>query len=119
MFPCFAALRELFKANAGNSFSGEFSSVEMTRDIGLLQSENGDIKMEDKNSEELIKIQDKTEDEPENALSVTSSLMGLHDAADEFFDVLEPSSDDEHLENDWPTDLSTELCYPVLTTHHT
>ncbi|XP_057485475.1 protein ENHANCED DISEASE RESISTANCE 2-like isoform X2 [Actinidia eriantha] len=108
-----AALRELFRAKAGNYSSSEFSSVEMTKDIGLSQSEKADVKTEVvQNSDELIKIEeDKMEAETENAISGNSSLRGLNDASDEFFDVPE-HSDDDHLENDWPSDLSPELHYP-------
>ncbi|KAL6958330.1 hypothetical protein U1Q18_042120 [Sarracenia purpurea var. burkii] len=103
-----AALRELFKAKAGN-YSSEFSSLEITKDIRL--SENEDIKTEVKYSEELIKMEeDKMEVELDNSLSGTSSLQGLNDAADEFFDVPE-QSDDDQLENEWPSD-SPELHYP-------
>ncbi|GFY87490.1 pleckstrin homology (PH) and lipid-binding START domains-containing protein [Actinidia rufa] len=115
-----AALRELFRAKAGNYYSSEFSSVEMTKDIGLSQSEKEDVKTEVvQNSDELIKIEeDKMEAETDNVLSGNSSLRGLNDASDEFFDVPE-HSDDDQLENDWPSDLSPELHYPVLTTHQT
>ncbi|GFZ14760.1 pleckstrin homology (PH) and lipid-binding START domains-containing protein [Actinidia rufa] len=107
-----AALRELFRAKAGNYYSSEFSSVEMTKDIGLSQSEKEDVKTEVQNSDELIKIEgDKMEAETGNALSGNSSLRGLNDASDEFFDVPE-HSDDDQLENDWPSDLSPELHYP-------
>ncbi|GFS33053.1 pleckstrin homology (PH) and lipid-binding START domains-containing protein [Actinidia rufa] len=108
-----AALRELFRAKAGNYSSSEFSSVEMTKDFGLSQSEKEEVKTEVvQNSDELIKIEeDKMEAETDNALSGNSSLRGLNDASDEFFDVPE-HSDDDQLENDWPSDLSPELHYP-------
>ncbi|GFZ07060.1 pleckstrin homology (PH) and lipid-binding START domains-containing protein [Actinidia rufa] len=90
-----------------------FSSVEMTKDIGLSQSEKEDVKTEVvQNSDELIKIEeDKMEAETDNVLSGNSSLRGLNDASDEFFDVPE-HSDDDQLENDWPSNLSPELHYP-------
>ncbi|KAH7854579.1 hypothetical protein Vadar_015552 [Vaccinium darrowii] len=81
-----SALRELFTAKAGNYYSCEFSYAEMTKDIGLTRSE-------------------KENDEPE-----VKSLQGLNDAADEFFDVPEPSDDDQ--ESEWLPDLSPELHYP-------
>uniref|UniRef100_A0A5B7ALN1 Protein ENHANCED DISEASE RESISTANCE 2-like n=1 Tax=Davidia involucrata TaxID=16924 RepID=A0A5B7ALN1_DAVIN len=108
-----AALRELFRAKAGN-YSSEFSSVDLTRDIGLPQSEKEDVKTEIQNPQELRKIkEDKMEDEPDKLLSGSSSLMGLDDAADEFFDFPEPS-DYEQLECDWHSDLSSELHYPEV-----
>ncbi|CAL5322331.1 unnamed protein product [Camellia sinensis] len=106
-----AALRELFRAKAGNYSSSEFSYVEITKDIRFPQSEIGDTKTEVKISGDLIKIEDdKVEHEVENVLSGTSSLMGLNDAADEFFDVPEPL-DDDHLENYWPSNMSPQLHY--------
>ncbi|KAA8539305.1 hypothetical protein F0562_025997 [Nyssa sinensis] len=108
-----AALRELFRAKAGN-YSSEFSSGELTRDIGLSQSEKEDIKTEVQNHQELRKTEeDKMEDEPDRQLSGSSSLMGLNDAVDEFFDVPEPL-DDNQSECDWPSDLSPELHYPEI-----
>ncbi|XAR72119.1 hypothetical protein NMG60_11018640 [Bertholletia excelsa] len=98
-----AALRELFKAKAGNG-SFEFPSIELTRDIGLHQSGH-DIETEVNN----LPIE-KVEEETEKAVSGCASILGLNDAADEFFDVPEPS-DEELLENDWSSGLSPELHY--------
>uniref|UniRef100_A0A5B7AM44 Protein ENHANCED DISEASE RESISTANCE 2-like n=1 Tax=Davidia involucrata TaxID=16924 RepID=A0A5B7AM44_DAVIN len=108
-----AALRELFKAKAGN-YSSDFSSGELTRDMVLLHSEKEDIKMEVQNPQEQRKVEeDKKEDEPDKLLSRSSSLMGLNDATDEFFDVPEPL-DDNQLKSDWPSDLSPGLHYPEI-----
>ncbi|XP_052200288.1 protein ENHANCED DISEASE RESISTANCE 2-like isoform X2 [Diospyros lotus] len=110
-----AALSELYRAKAGDYSSSEFSFVEKTKDIGL-QSEKANINIEVANPEELIAIEDnKKEDDPENTASGNSSLRGLNDAGDEFFDVPEPSSDDDQLENDWCSDQN--LHYPEV--HHT
>lgn len=119
VFLYFAALRELFTAKAGNYYSYEFSYVEMTKDIGLTQSEKESVKPEVKRPEEIIHTEEgKMEVELENnVLSGTSSLQGLNDVADEFFDVPEPSDDDQ--EHEWLPDLSLKLHYPVLTTPQT
>ncbi|XP_058204629.1 protein ENHANCED DISEASE RESISTANCE 2-like isoform X2 [Rhododendron vialii] len=107
-----SALRELFTAKAGNYYSYEFSYGEMTKDSGLTQSENESVKPEVKRPEEIIDTEEgKMEVELENnVLSGTSSLRGLNDAADEFFDVPEPSDDDH--EHEWLPDLSPKLHYP-------
>lgn len=114
----FAALRELFKAKAGNH-SSEFSSGELTRDIEFPYSEKNDIKtevqcpVENRKIEEVVSIEDQMEIPP----SGRPSLMGLNDAADEFFDVSEPAEYD-HLENEWPCSFSEEEHSPVITSHH-
>ncbi|KAI3458973.1 hypothetical protein Pfo_015636 [Paulownia fortunei] len=100
-----AALRELFRAKAGNT-SHEFLSGELTIDIGVPDSEKEEIKTE----VGLKRTQNKTEDEASGQLSGASSLTGLNDAADEFFDVPEPS-DDDLLENGWHSNTSPESCY--------
>lgn len=107
-----SALRELFTAKAGNYYSYEFSYAEMTKDIGLTRSEKENDEPEVKRSGELLNMEEgKMEAELENnILSGTSSLQGLNDAADEFFDVPEPSDDDQ--ESEWLPDLSPELHYP-------
>ncbi|CAK9136107.1 unnamed protein product [Ilex paraguariensis] len=102
-----AALRELFRAKTGNYSSSEFSSGEFTRDIRMSLTGNEDIKTE----VDLIKTEeDKMEDEAGKPLSGSSSLMGLNDASDEFYDVPEPLDDDQ-LEHEWPSDLNSELLY--------
>ncbi|KAL2465109.1 Pleckstrin-like proteiny (PH) and lipid-binding START domains-containing protein [Abeliophyllum distichum] len=100
-----AALRELFKAKAGYS-SYEFLSGELTRDIWKLQGEKEVIKTE----VDLKRTDSKTEDESEKPVSGSSSLGGLNDADDEFFDVPEPSDDDQSC-NRWSVNASPELCY--------
>ncbi|KAK3005321.1 hypothetical protein RJ639_017006, partial [Escallonia herrerae] len=99
-----AALRELFRAKSGNHFSSDFSSGELSRDVGLSLIEKEDIK-----TEIDLRIDDKMA-EAEKLLSGSSSLMGLKDATDEFFDVPEPSDDDQ-LEHEWPSDLSPDCHY--------
>lgn len=96
----FTALGEMFKAKAGNH-SSEFSSGDLTRGIGLPQSE------EDKHT-----IGDEFEKPP----SSHASLMGRNDASDEFFDV--PEQDCAHIETEWPSGLSVEVHSPVLNSHY-
>lgn len=109
-----AALRELFKAKAGKFSSDEFSSGEFTREIGLSHDEREVIKNELKNTEENIKPEDGSLIEEVNGPpSRPSSLSGLNDAADEFFDVPEPSDFDQ-LENEWQSDSNSELHPPDL-----
>ncbi|KAL3520715.1 hypothetical protein ACH5RR_018864 [Cinchona calisaya] len=99
-----AALRDLFRAKAGK-FSFEFLSGELTRDIGLPLSEKEEIKKE----VDLQRIEEEMESEVENPLSGSSSLGGLNDAVDEFFDVPEPLDDDP--ENGWGLNMSPEMHY--------
>ncbi|KAJ7970446.1 Protein ENHANCED DISEASE RESISTANCE 2-like [Quillaja saponaria] len=98
-----AALRELFKAKAGN-YSSEFSSVELTEDIGLSQSDKEEIKTAVQFPEEKRKIEEVilAEDEVDKTPSGRASLMKLNDA-DEFFDVPEPTDFDQY-ENEWHSD---------------
>ncbi|KAI3470474.1 hypothetical protein Pfo_027137 [Paulownia fortunei] len=100
-----AALRELFRAKSGNT-SHEYLSGELTIDIGVPENEKEKIKTE----VGFKRTQNETEDEALRQHSGASSLMALSDAADEFFDVPEPS-DDEALENGWPSNMSPEYGY--------
>ncbi|GFP82850.1 protein enhanced disease resistance 2 [Phtheirospermum japonicum] len=87
-----AALRELFKAKSGNT-----SHDYLSGDIGVPENEK----------EEQMKTQvsfKRLTNETAEDNSTGSSLMALSDAADEFFDVPEPSDDDEGLENEWHAD---------------
>ncbi|KAG8380504.1 hypothetical protein BUALT_Bualt06G0022500 [Buddleja alternifolia] len=84
-----AALRELFRAKSGNT-GHDFLSGEFSIDIGVPKSEREEIKTE----VGLKRTLNKTEYEPSRQLSGASSLTGLNDAADEFFDVPEPSDDE-------------------------
>lgn len=104
---CFAALREIFTSYSGK-FSSEYSLGEVTRDIILPPSEKEDIKEEVQEVKENI-----PEDEVERPSSQAVSLTEMQDAADEFFDVPEPSDSDQ-LENEWSSELSPELHFPVL-----
>ncbi|KAK9282728.1 hypothetical protein L1049_010948 [Liquidambar formosana] len=108
-----AALRELFQAKGENYPAFEFSSGELTRDIGFPQTQKEDIKIEVQTQDESRKTEEDNikEDEVEKSPSRASSLMGLNDAADEFFDVPEPTNYD-HLDNDWTPESSPELRSP-------
>ncbi|KAL6552788.1 hypothetical protein OROHE_008152 [Orobanche hederae] len=90
-----AALREYYSAKAGNT-SHEFSSGELTIDIGVASSDKEELKTE----ADMKRIPNKTEDE-------ASNLTGLDDAGDEFFDV----PDYDMLEHGWSSDTTPESCY--------
>lgn len=100
----FAALRELYKAKNGN-YSSEFSYGEVTRDIGVPQDEVEDI------PNDIRKI--KRVDEVERPASSHTSLKGLNDAADVFFDVPE-ATDYDQFDNEWPLEQTTEQHSLVL-----
>ncbi|KAK4403888.1 protein ENHANCED DISEASE RESISTANCE 2 [Sesamum angolense] len=95
-----AALRELFKANAGNT-SPEYITGERKIDM-MRNHESG--------KQEINRMHNEPEDEVMRLQTVSSSLTALSDAADEFFDVPEPS-DDEALENGWNSEMSPEISY--------
>ncbi|EEF32446.1 conserved hypothetical protein [Ricinus communis] len=95
-----AALRELFRAKLGTCPSSEFSSGELTRNIKLHQSEE-DRKVGDGKTKEYLS------EEVDKAPSEHASLGGLNDAADEFFDVPEPS-DHEQSDSGWSYDFGPE-----------
>ncbi|CAN6565811.1 unnamed protein product [Malus baccata var. baccata] len=107
MLEIVAALRELFRAKAGTS-SPEFSSGDMSREIRLSQSGQQNIRTQVQHPGEVKKMEEGVlvEDEVEKPEGRTS-LKGLHDAADEFFDVPEPTEYDQ-FENEWPSDMSME-----------
>ncbi|XP_008367239.2 protein ENHANCED DISEASE RESISTANCE 2-like isoform X2 [Malus domestica] len=111
-----AALRELFGAKAGTS-SPEFSSGDMSSEIKFSQSGQQNIKTEVQHPGEVKKMEEGVlvEDEVEKPEG-RASLKGLHDAADEFFDVPEPTEYDQ-FENEWPSDVSMEQ-NPTSIQHH-
>lgn len=80
------------------------------RDIMLPQSEE-DIKNEVQEPKEIK--ENIPEGEVERLPPQAVSLMEMQDAADEFFDVPEPSDNDQ-LENEWSSELSPEPHSPVL-----
>ncbi|KAL5832882.1 hypothetical protein ACOSQ3_016556 [Xanthoceras sorbifolium] len=114
-----AALRELFRAKQGNYSASDFSSGELTRNIKLHQVEGSsviDVPTSTENGKSKLNISEEVDKSP----SEHASLVGLNDAADEFFDVPEPSDSDD-LENGWTSDFGPEMCsqdtrHPKLST---
>ncbi|GJV76706.1 enhanced disease resistance 2-like protein [Tanacetum coccineum] len=81
-----SALKELFRAKGGDQFPSEF----LTGEVESLQTGEEQMKQEDN----LMQVEDeKMEDANDASVSCSSSLIGLNDAADEFYDVPEPSDD--------------------------
>ncbi|TYH07440.1 hypothetical protein ES288_A08G233800v1 [Gossypium darwinii] len=102
-----AALRELFRAKQVKYPSDDLSSGELTRKVRLHQSvEDGSIDM--CTQIEAGKSKETTSEVMERAPSEHSSLLGLNDAADEFFDVPEPT-DYEQSEDGWTSDFGPEV----------
>ncbi|XP_060676015.1 protein ENHANCED DISEASE RESISTANCE 2 isoform X2 [Ziziphus jujuba] len=105
-----AALRELYKTKNGNE-SSELSCEELSRELGLPQNEMEDIKNVGQCPQEVRQLEGI--DEVEGPASSHTSLKGLDDTGDVFFDVPEPS-DYEQSDGDWSpeqTDLSMNM-YP-------
>ncbi|KAA3468790.1 protein ENHANCED DISEASE RESISTANCE 2-like isoform X1 [Gossypium australe] len=102
-----AALRELFRAKQVKYPSDDLSSGELIRKVRLHQSvEDGAIDM--CTQIEAGKSKETTSEVMERAPSEHSSLLGLNDAADEFFDVPEPT-DYEQSEDGWTSDFGPEI----------
>lgn len=94
-----AALRELYQAKAG-TYSSDFSTGEFPTHILAPQIDN--------ESNTFMK------EETDKPTSGHSSLKGLNDASDEFFDVPDTDEDmhEDHSENGWPSELEDELHSP-------
>ncbi|EER91476.2 hypothetical protein BDA96_01G231400 [Sorghum bicolor] len=104
-----AALREFFRAKNGNCACMEFSSGELTRDMGLPQGENQRINLEIQQENENRRLEGPTEGSVGGSnrhLNSTSSFVQLNDATDEFFDVPDESEYDQR-EVMFPSDEST------------
>lgn len=101
-------MRELFSAKIGN-YSPSDVSGELIKSKRLSQIEE-EIKLEVQTRLENGK---NVADLEEDAVKTPSSLMGLNDAADEFFDVSEPLDDDQS-ENSWSSDFGPETYSQVL-----
>ncbi|KAL6504074.1 hypothetical protein OROGR_025997 [Orobanche gracilis] len=98
-----AALRELFRSKSGNT-----SHDYLSGDIGVPENEKETIKTQ----VSFKRITTETEDGLTfRQHSTGSSLMALSDAADEFFDVPEPSDDEGGLDNGWHSSTSPEYNY--------
>ncbi|KNA15104.1 hypothetical protein SOVF_101280 [Spinacia oleracea] len=95
-----AALRELFKARAGDCFSN-ISSGDLAFYHGTQNESNPEIYPPAVNVEE--KLEEKIEDETDEP----GSLAELNDVSDEFFDAPE-GSDFDLSDHGWPSDCSPE-----------
>ncbi|KAK3157792.1 hypothetical protein QOZ80_2AG0128090 [Eleusine coracana subsp. coracana] len=103
-----AALREFFRAKNGNCGCMEFSSGELTREMGLSQDENECINLEMPPANESKRLEGPTEGSlggSKRQLSSAGSFIQLNDAADEFFDVPDESEYDQR--DMFPSDEST------------
>lgn len=99
------ALRELFRAKQGYP-SSEYSSGELTRNIGANQNEvDGmfDVRTVTGDGSSMGNIAEEVDKTP----SEHASLVSLNDAADEFFDVPEPPDYDQS-EADWVPEFVPE-----------
>ncbi|GKV08312.1 hypothetical protein SLEP1_g19961 [Rubroshorea leprosula] len=102
-----AALRELFRAKEGNYPSTDLSSGELTRNARLHNCDEDHV-VDIQTQMEAVKTKENTSEGAERAPSEHSSLVGLNDCADEFFDVPEPSDYDQS-EDGWSSDFSPEM----------
>ncbi|KAH7662663.1 Bet v1-like protein [Dioscorea alata] len=115
-----AALREFFRAKIGNCIFANVSSVELTREIGLLQCETEDIKMEVQSLGETGKCADSSEEtsnSPSKHANMNVSIPRRNDVVEEFFDV--PDESEYDLDSTWPSDakmLSQDKCHSLPTT---
>ncbi|XAR59744.1 hypothetical protein NMG60_11015697 [Bertholletia excelsa] len=101
-----AALREFFRAKIGEYPFSHFSSGELRRDSNSHQGQ-GYIKDEVHTRAEIQNTKENMEEAVAKIPSEQDSLVGLDDATDEFFDVLEPLDCDQS-ENDWCSDFGAE-----------
>ncbi|TYI80799.1 hypothetical protein E1A91_D05G111400v1 [Gossypium mustelinum] len=102
-----AALRELFKAKQGKYPSADISSGELIRAVRLQQSEE-DCVVDMCTQIEAGKSKENLSEGMEKAPSEHSSLVGFNDAADEFFDVPEPTDYDQSTDG-WDSDYAPEV----------
>ncbi|CAI9770817.1 unnamed protein product [Fraxinus pennsylvanica] len=99
------ALRELFRAKL-DFLASDVSSGELMRDSSLLQSKQ-ELKVEVQTRLENGQCKENMEEEAVKTPSEHSSLFGLNDTADEFFDVSEPLDYDQAA-NGWHSDFGPE-----------
>ncbi|XP_031386846.1 protein ENHANCED DISEASE RESISTANCE 2 isoform X1 [Punica granatum] len=95
-----AALRELFQAKLGDYPSLDFFSGELSRSIRVQQHEATGWTRDSKTKGDAA-------EEVERAASDHASLVSLNDAADEFFDIPDPSDYDQS-ESGWSYDFGPE-----------
>uniref|UniRef100_A0A7N0VB52 START domain-containing protein n=1 Tax=Kalanchoe fedtschenkoi TaxID=63787 RepID=A0A7N0VB52_KALFE len=101
-----AALREMFRAKSGHMSSSDFSSGELSREIHQCNS-SGISKVGNRTAENNGNSLGSTESDLGRTLSIRASLSDLNDAADEFFDVPEPS-DYDHSDDDWTSNFGSQ-----------
>ncbi|XP_021912402.1 protein ENHANCED DISEASE RESISTANCE 2-like isoform X2 [Carica papaya] len=101
-----AALRELFRAKQGGYSSSDPSSGELPRNIRLHHGEENST-VDVGTLVEGAKTRENVSEETDMIPSERSSLVGLNDAADEFFDVPEPSDNDQS-DDSWTSDFGSE-----------
>lgn len=99
-------MRELFRAKQGYS-SSEYSSGELTRNIRSCQNE-ADSRFDVQTMTGDGSNRGNVAEEIDKTPSEHASLVSLNDAADEFFDVPEPSDYDQS-EADWVPDFVPEM----------
>ncbi|TYJ33539.1 hypothetical protein E1A91_A05G109900v1 [Gossypium mustelinum] len=102
-----AALRELFKAKQGKYPSADISSGELIQAVRLQRSEE-DCVVDMCTQIEAGKSKENLSEGMEKEPSEHSSLVGLNDAADEFFDVPEPTDYDQSTDG-WDSDYAPEV----------
>ncbi|KAF9674883.1 hypothetical protein SADUNF_Sadunf10G0173500 [Salix dunnii] len=104
-----AALRELFRAKAGN-YSSDFSSSDSLLKTMLPQAEMEAIETENKSQHKFEQNADLKENEVEKINSGRRSLMSLNDASDEFFDFPDFNEDIDFdlSDNGWFPEKSQE-----------
>ncbi|KAG6432816.1 hypothetical protein SASPL_104403 [Salvia splendens] len=101
-----AALRELFRAKVDCS-SSDFSSGELIRN-STMQQKKMDLKVDVRTRMDNGKNMEDVGEESLKTPSEHSSLVGLNDATDEFFDVSEPLDYDQS-ETGWQSDYGSEM----------
>ncbi|KAL5990627.1 hypothetical protein ACLOJK_011530 [Asimina triloba] len=118
-----AALREFFKAKLGNCPCSDLLSHDMTKEIDSPRREEH-IKVEVQPTAESKRSEFPAEDDLQKSPKIarlSASFLQLSDAADEFFDVPEPS-DSEQSDDSVSTEMAQERpsspdqCYPGIPT---
>lgn len=107
-----SALRELFRTKHG-SFPSTLPSGDLSRSARLNQNEDGAFGDSSLGESELFK--DTAHEERDKFHSERSSLVDLNDGVDEFFDVPEPS-DNDNLDDSWTSDFDSDTYSQVVTT---
>ncbi|GAB4825418.1 hypothetical protein Ancab_008291 [Ancistrocladus abbreviatus] len=100
-----AALRELFYTKKGSYPSSDFSSENLTKDNILPHGENVETMAEVQTQTQNERLENR---EMDPAPSEHSSIGGLNDVCDEFFDVPEPS-DYDLTEDGLPSDFGSRI----------